>query len=86
MRIWEFLVHYKLAEAGLKGLGSAMMKDPRVLVQYANRATGPIAAKLQKPLQALERRGQAAYKAAVFTLLHDPEVRKFLEGEKKDES
>ena len=76
----------KLAEARLKGLSSAMMKDPRILAQYAGKATGPLAAKLQKPLQALQRRGEAAYKAAVFTLLHDPEVRKFLEGEKKDES
>lgn len=76
----------KIAGAGLKKLSSVIMGNPRVLLAYAGKATGNVAAKLQKPLAALQKRGTQAYKAAVFTMLHDPEVRAYLQDlEKKKE-
>jgi hypothetical protein len=75
----------KLAAGGLRKMSSAIMADPATLVAFMKKATGPVAAKMQVPLQALQNRGQSAYKAAVFSLLHDPEVRGFLQDlEKKD--
>jgi hypothetical protein len=56
----------KIAAGGLRAVAKAIMVDPKVLVALTRKATGPVAAKMQKPLQALQRRGTEAYKAAVL--------------------
>ena len=76
----------KLAAGGLRKMSSAIMADPATLMAFMKKATGPVASKMQVPLQALQSRGQEAYKAAVFSLLHDPAVRGFLQDLERKES
>jgi hypothetical protein len=76
----------KIVAGGLRGISKAIMADPQTLVALARKATGPIADKLRVPLSILQSRGEQAYKAAVFSMLHDPHVRGFLQDlEMKEE-
>lgn len=66
---------------GLKKLGHAIAADNsgQMLIRLASRAPRDIAQKLLKPLEAKAERGLLAYKAAVFTMFHQPEVRQWIE-------
>lgn len=80
-----------LAGKGVRAIGLDLMRDTtgKKLRELAAKATGPLARKLGMPLEKLQTSGPTGYKAAVYTMMFQPDVRKWLReqaGVKEEES
>lgn len=75
---------------GTAAIGRALAADNsgQMLLKLATKAPKAVADMMFVPLEALNRRGIQAYRAAMYTLMHDPAVRAYLrsQSDKKDES